>query len=81
MPTEVGATASTYYADGYYNPNVHEAGALRGALRLGSASHGDGAGSCVLAGSNAPSHADAHVGAVLCEFAEAFTTNLTVLTN
>ena len=81
MPTEVGATASTYYADGYYNPNVHEAGALRGALRLGSADFGDSAGSCMLGGNHAPSDAGAGDGAVLCEFAEAFTTNLTVLTN
>lgn len=81
MPIEVGGSGSTFYADGYYNPNVHEAGALRGALRLGRASVGDYAGSLFLSGSAAPSHAYARDGAVLCEFTEAFTTNLTVLTN
>lgn len=81
MPIEVGGSGSTFYADGYYNPNVHEAGALRGALRLGGADHGDGAGSLFLNGDHAPSYASAGDGAVLCEFTEAFTTNLTVLTN
>lgn len=37
------------------------------------------AGSCLLHGSVAPSGAGASGGAVLCEFAEAFTTKLTVL--
>lgn len=81
MPIEVGGSGSTFYADGYYNPNVHEAGALRGAKRLGSAGSGDDAGSLYLDGDLAPSTAHANGGAVLCEFAEAFTTNLTVLTN
>lgn len=81
MPIEVGGSGSTFYADGYYNPNVHEAGALRGAVRLGYADLGDLAGSLFLRGYAAPSNADALDGAVLCEFAEAFTTNLTVLTN
>ena len=79
MPVEDGGSGSTYYADGYYNPNVQEAGAVRGSIRLGHANYGDHAGSCVLIGSNAPSGADAYGGAVLCEFAEAFTTKLTVL--
>jgi len=79
MPVEDGGSGSTYYADGYYNPNVQEAGAVRGSFRLGSADHGDAAGSCVLFGSHAPSDASAHRGAVLCEFAEPFTTKLTVL--
>ena len=80
MPIEVGGSGSTFYADGYYNPNVHEAGALRGAFRLGVAYSGDLAGSLCLAGSDAPSGASAHGGAVLCEFTEAFSTNLAVLT-
>lgn len=79
MPVEDGGSASTYYADGYYNPNVQEAGAVRGSLRLGDAHRGGNAGSCVLDGNYAPSLAHAHGGAVLCEFAEAFTTKLTVL--
>ena len=81
MPIEVGGSGSTFYADGYYNPNVHEAGALRGAVRLGLADYGDYAGSLFLNGSHAPSYADAYVGAVLCEFMEPFSTNLTVLTS
>lgn len=81
MPIEVGGSGSTFYADGYYNPNVHEAGALRGACRLGYAGNGGHAGSLFLCGNDAPSTAYAYGGAVLCEFTEAFTTNLTVLTN
>lgn len=80
MPIEVGGSGSTFYADGYYNPNVHEAGALRGALRLGDAGNGDYAGSLYLHGNAAPSDANATGGAVLCEFTEAFSTNLAVLT-
>ncbi|MDO4984750.1 MAG: hypothetical protein Q4E48_03545 [Prevotella sp.] len=80
MPIEVGGSGSTFYADGYYNPNVHEAGALRGALRLGVAYSGDYAGSLYLDGYTAPSHASADGGAALCEFTEPFSTNLTVLT-
>ncbi len=79
MPLEDGGSASSYYADGYYNPNVTEAGSVRGSLRLGDAYHGDVAGSCLLHGSDAPSTADADRGAVLCEFTEAFDTKLTVL--
>ena len=81
MPIEVGGSGSTFYADGYYNPNVHEAGALRGAIRLGLAYHGVYAGSLYLHGHNAPSYAYARDGAVLCEFMEPFSTNLTVLTS
>ena len=79
MPVEDGGSGSTYYADGYYNPNVQEAGAVRGSLRLGTADDGDRAGSCMLYGDSAPSYAVAYRGAVLCEFAEPFTTKLTVL--
>ena len=79
MPVEDGGSGSTYYADGYYNPNVQEAGAVRGSIRLGSANNGGSAGSCVLHGDYAPSDAGADRGAVLCEFAEPFTTKLTVL--
>ena len=78
MPVEDGGSGSTYYADGYYNP-VAEAGAVRGALRLGSASHGDYAGSCYLRGDSAPSYAYADGGAVLCEFTVPFSTKLAVI--
>ena len=78
MPVEDGGTYETFYADGYYNP-VGANGLVRGALVLGSAHHGDAAGSCVLRGDLAPSFADAGGGAVLCEFAEAFNSQLSVL--
>lgn len=79
MPTEVGGTDASFYADGYYNPHVTTAGAVRGAIRLGDADYGDNAGSCFLFGDVAPSVASAHGGAVLCEFTEPFSTKLTVL--
>lgn len=79
MPVEDGGTASTYYADGYYNPNVKEAGALRGATRLGDAYHGVYAGVLYLYGNYAPSNANAGRGAVLCEFTLPFSTKLAVI--
>ena len=78
MPLEDGGSSSTFYADGYYNPKG-ETGSVRGSRRLGNASYGDYAGSCLLDGSDAPSNANAHRGAVLCEFTEAFNTELSVL--
>jgi len=79
LPIEDGGSDSTFYGDGYYNPNVTEAGALRGAIRLGHAHYGGYAGVLFLDGDAAPSYADAHGGACLCEFTEAFDTKLTVL--
>ena len=79
MPKEVGGSYDTYYADGYYNPHVTTAGAVRGAIRLGHASDGGFAGSCYLYGNFAPTDAPAHGGAVLCEFTTPFTTKLAVL--
>lgn len=69
---ELGASSSTFYCDGYYNP-ADESG-LRGAELLGSASHAATAGSLSLNGNNAVSAAHADWGAFLCEYAEAFTT-------
>ena len=63
FPLEVGATSSTGYADGYYNPAV--ASGLRGALCLGNADNGDNAGSAYLNGNNAPSDANANRAACL----------------
>jgi hypothetical protein len=77
MPTQDGGSYDTYYGDGYYNPAVTD-GSVRGSLRLGDAGNGDNAGSCMLFGNYAPSGAGANGGAVLCEFAEAFDTELTV---
>ena len=76
-PIVDGGTNDTFMCDGYYNPAVTD-GSVRGAIRLGGASDGDGAGSCLLYGYGAPSHADAGGGAVLCEFTEAFDTELVV---
>lgn len=78
MPTQDGGSYDTFFGDGYYNPAVTD-GTVRGSIRLGSASHGDAAGSCVLDGSDAPSYALANGGAVLCEFAESFDTELTTV--
>ncbi len=78
MPLADGGSSSTYFADGYYNPNVTD-GSVRGAIRLGSANYGDIAGSLYLFGNVAPSNAGAYGGAVLCEFVEAFSTRLSVL--
>ncbi len=78
MPVEDGGSSSTYFADGYYNPNVTD-GTVRGAIRLGSAYNGDAAGSLFLSGNSAPSGATALGGAVLCEFVAPFSTKLSVL--
>lgn len=69
---ELGGSPSTFYCDGYFNPAATSG--LRGAELLGSAGHGDLAGSVCLVGYNAPSDAYASWGAFLCEYAEAFTT-------
>ena len=78
MPVEAAGTASTFFADGYYNPHSAQ-GTVRGASRLGSANGGGDAGSCMLVGSRAPSDAVAYGGAVLCEFAAPFNTKLTTV--
>lgn len=77
MPTEDAGSGSTFFADGYYNPAAAE-GSVRGSFRLGVASYGDYAGSCLLNGDDAPSYAAAVGGAVLCEFTEPFDTELAV---
>ena len=69
---ELGATSSTFYCDGYYNPAATSG--LRGAVLLGYANYGDTAGSLCLNGNFAVSVANAYWGAFLCEWAEAFTT-------
>ena len=69
---ELGGSSSTFYCDGYYNPAATSG--LRGARLLGFASHGANAGSVYLLGHYAVSDANAHWGAFLCEYAEAFTT-------
>ena len=69
---ELGGSSSTYYCDGYYNPA--ETSGLRGAGLLGYAHSGSHAGSVFLHGDTAVSAAPAGLGAFLCEYAEAFTT-------
>ena len=69
---ELGGSSSTRFADGYYNPA--QTSGLRGAALLGGADNAGHAGSLCLGGSSAVSVADAHRGAFLCEYAEAFTT-------
>ena len=69
---ELGGSSSTFFCDGYHNPA--EASGLRGALLLGDASYGAGAGSLSLGGRYGVSAANASWGAFLCEYAEAFTT-------
>ena len=79
FPTECsGASASTKYADGYYNP-VGTSG-LRGAFCLGYADYGDSAGSAYLAGDPDPSYASAYRAACLCEYVKPFSTRPTFFT-
>lgn len=78
MPTQDGGSYDTFFGDGYYNPAVTD-GSVRGSLRLGDAGDGDNAGLCLLHGNSAPSYASAGGGAVLCEFAESFDTELTTV--
>ena len=72
FPKEDGGSSSIFYGDGYYNPAATDG--FRGAVLLGSASHGALAGSVYLTGNSAVSAANAHWGAFLCEYTEAFTT-------
>ena len=73
FPTgETGASESTFFADGYYNPAITSG--LRGAALLGAADFGGYAGSLFLSGSDGVATASAIYGAFLCEYAEAFTT-------
>ena len=72
FPLECGASSTTGYGDAYYCPGVTSG--LRGASRLGLATHGPYAGSVYLLGHTAPSAAYAPYGAVLCEFKEPMTT-------
>lgn len=72
MPKTVGASESTYYSDGYYNPAATSG--LRGVVLLGLADNGGLAGSLCLGGIAGVWGAYALWGAFLCEWAEAFTT-------
>ena len=63
FPLQIGASSTTGYGDGYYNPAVTSG--LRGASRFGGAVSGDNAGSVYLNGNNAPTNANANYGVVL----------------
>lgn len=69
---ELGGSVSTFFCDGYYNPHVNSG--LRAADLLGNAYAGGYAGSLFLFGNDGVSGATAFLGAALCEWAEAFTT-------
>ena len=69
---ELGASVSTFYGDGYYNPAATSG--LRGAYLLGNANDGDCAGSLCVSGDHGVGVASAYLGAFLCEWAEEFTT-------
>ena len=70
MPSVLGATSSTYYADGAYR-DVDTSG-FRSPLGSGNAYGGDRDGLAFFDGDNAPSHADAYLSSPLCECAEDF---------
>ena len=72
FPLQVGASSTTGYGDGYYNPAVTSG--LRGAYRFGGANYGDSAGSVCLNGVDAPTVASAGYGVVLCELREPMST-------
>ena len=63
FPLEFGASASTYYGDGFYHPAISSG--LRGLLALGNADNGGNAGVGCLNGNNAPSNARTNIGAFL----------------
>lgn len=73
VPVAIGASETTGWADGYYNPASGNT-SLRGAFRLGGANDAGQAGSGCLDGDHAPSVAYANGGFALCEFKRAFST-------
>ena len=72
FPLQIGASPTTGYGDGYYNPAVTSG--LRGAYRFGNANRGDNAGSVYLYGDYAPTNAHSYYGVVLCELREPMST-------
>ncbi len=65
IPTELGATSSTYYCDGAYLDT--STSGFRSPLGSGNAYLGDNAGSACFLGNYAPSHATAYLSSPLCE--------------
>ena len=68
FPLEFGASASTFYGDGFYHPAITSG--LLGLIALGRAGDGGSAGVGCLNGLHAPSLAWAALGAFLCEAEE-----------
>ena len=69
LPTEVGASASTYFAD-YFYTNAASSQGLRCRLAGSSANAGTNAGSSCTGSHYAVTAADASVSAPLCYFKE-----------
>ena len=67
MPTEIGATASTYFCD-YFWENSASSKGLRVRLSGASADDGTDAGAFAAKPNGAASHSDASVSAPLCFF-------------
>ena len=65
MPTAVGASSTTYFADYFYTNVVSNTG-QRGVLFGGDAYDGAGAGFSCAHTNNAASNTAAHVGSRLC---------------
>ena len=65
MPTAVGASSTTYFADYFYTNVVSNTG-QRGVLFGGSAYNGASAGFSCAYTNTAASNAGAHVGSRLC---------------
>ena len=71
-PIEGGGSESSFYGDGYYNPNATSG--LRGVGLLGLADHGGNAGSLSANGGYGVGDFNVNWSAFLCEWAEAFST-------
>lgn len=69
LPTEVGATAATYFAD-YFYTNAETSQGLRVRLAGGNSNSGANAGSAYSYSTGAASHAAANLSAPLCFFEE-----------
>ena len=67
MPTEIGATASTYFCD-YFWENSASSKGLRVRLSGANAYGGTDAGAFATHTNGAASYSDAHVSAPLCFF-------------
>ena len=68
FPTQVGASASTYYCDYFWKDS--STSGFRLVLRGGVASSGSYAGSSDVPVTDGVSYSDAHIGSPLCEAAE-----------